>query len=55
MRWLTGIDAYILEDIETARRLAPKPIEVIEGPLMVGMNVVGDHFWERGKCSCHRL
>ncbi|MEP6262545.1 MAG: methionine synthase [Gillisia sp.] len=39
-----GIDAYILEDIETARRLAPKPIEVIEGPLMVGMNVVGDLF-----------
>ncbi len=39
-----GIDAYILEDIEAARLEAEKPIEVIEGPLMVGMNVVGDLF-----------
>ncbi|WP_133547073.1 methionine synthase [Salegentibacter sp. 24] len=39
-----GIDAYILEDIEQARLEAQKPIEVIEGHLMIGMNVVGDLF-----------
>ncbi|MDX1760712.1 MAG: methionine synthase, partial [Christiangramia sp.] len=39
-----GIDAYILEDIEQARQQAEKPLEVIEGPLMIGMNVVGDLF-----------
>ncbi|MCR1023776.1 methionine synthase [Cellulophaga baltica] len=39
-----GIDQYILEDIEEARLAAHKPIEVIEGNLMTGMNVVGDLF-----------
>jgi 5-methyltetrahydrofolate--homocysteine methyltransferase len=39
-----GIDEYILEDIEQARQEAPAPIEVIEGHLMTGMNVVGDLF-----------
>ena len=39
-----GIDAFILEDIEQARKEAAKPIEVIEGNLMIGMNVVGDLF-----------
>jgi 5-methyltetrahydrofolate--homocysteine methyltransferase len=39
-----GIDAYIVEDTEEARQAAGKPIEVIEGPLMAGMNVVGDLF-----------
>jgi len=39
-----GIDAFIIEDIETARLQAEKPIEVIEGNLMIGMNVVGDLF-----------
>ena len=39
-----GIDAFITEDIEEARKQAGKPIEVIEGPLMIGMNVVGDLF-----------
>jgi 5-methyltetrahydrofolate--homocysteine methyltransferase len=39
-----GIDKYILEDIEEARLHAEKPIEVIEGNLMIGMNVVGDLF-----------
>ncbi|MFZ0488995.1 MAG: methionine synthase [Salegentibacter sp.] len=39
-----GIDAYIVEDVEQARQEADKPIEVIEGPLMIGMNVVGDLF-----------
>ena len=40
-----GINEYIEADTEAARRkLADKPIEVIEGPLMAGMNVVGDLF-----------
>ena len=39
-----GITEYIEEDTEEARLLADKPIEVIEGPLMEGMNVVGDLF-----------
>ena len=39
-----GIDAHIVEDTEEARQLAARPIEVIEGPLMDGMNVVGDLF-----------
>ncbi len=39
-----GVDLFILEDIEEARLQAEKPIEVIEGPLMIGMNVVGDLF-----------
>ncbi len=39
-----GIDAFVEEDVEEARQLATKPIEVIEGPLMTGMNVVGDLF-----------
>jgi 5-methyltetrahydrofolate--homocysteine methyltransferase len=39
-----GIDQYIDEDIEEARQGVDKPIEVIEGHLMTGMNVVGDLF-----------
>ncbi|NAW34881.1 methionine synthase [Halomonas alimentaria] len=39
-----GITAYIEEDTELARQRATRPIEVIEGPLMDGMNVVGDLF-----------
>ena len=39
-----GIDQYIVEDVEEARVAADKPIEVIEGNLMAGMNVVGDLF-----------
>ncbi len=39
-----GIDAFIVEDVEEARLIAQKPIEVIEGNLMIGMNVVGDLF-----------
>jgi 5-methyltetrahydrofolate--homocysteine methyltransferase len=39
-----GIDAWIVEDTEEARLAAAHPIEVIEGPLMDGMNVVGDLF-----------
>jgi 5-methyltetrahydrofolate--homocysteine methyltransferase len=39
-----GIDAHIIEDTEEARQQFARPIEVIEGPLMDGMNVVGDLF-----------
>ena len=39
-----GIDQFILEDIEEARKKASRPLEVIEGNLMTGMNVVGDLF-----------
>jgi 5-methyltetrahydrofolate--homocysteine methyltransferase len=39
-----GIADFIVDDVEQARQLADKPIQVIEGPLMVGMNVVGDLF-----------
>ncbi|EPC04425.1 B12-dependent methionine synthase [Litchfieldella anticariensis FP35 = DSM 16096] len=39
-----GITAFIEEDTELARERAARPIEVIEGPLMDGMNVVGDLF-----------
>lgn len=39
-----GIDAFIVEDVEEARLASNKPIEVIEGHLMTGMNVVGDLF-----------
>jgi 5-methyltetrahydrofolate--homocysteine methyltransferase len=39
-----GIDAHIVADTEEARHLFARPIEVIEGPLMDGMNVVGDLF-----------
>ncbi len=39
-----GIDQYIVEDVEEARQNSDKPIEVIEGNLMAGMNVVGDLF-----------
>ena len=39
-----GIDAHIVDDTEEARRQFARPIQVIEGPLMDGMNVVGDLF-----------
>ena len=39
-----GIDAFIIEDTEEARLTSDKPINVIEGHLMIGMNVVGDLF-----------
>ncbi len=41
-----GITEFITEDTEEARQQASKPLEVIEGPLMDGMNVVGDLFGE---------
>ncbi|MBU1215619.1 MAG: methionine synthase [Gammaproteobacteria bacterium] len=39
-----GITTFIIEDTEEARLQAKFPVEVIEGPLMTGMNVVGDLF-----------
>jgi 5-methyltetrahydrofolate--homocysteine methyltransferase len=39
-----GIADYIVEDTEEARKQAERPIHVIEGPLMDGMNIVGDLF-----------
>ena len=39
-----GIDQYVEADTEEARRLSSRPLDVIEGPLMDGMNVVGDLF-----------
>ena len=39
-----GIDAHVVGDTEEARQQFDRPIEVIEGPLMDGMNVVGDLF-----------
>ncbi|MFZ9709102.1 MAG: methionine synthase, partial [Steroidobacteraceae bacterium] len=39
-----GLDEFVVADTEEARLAAARPIEVIEGPLMDGMNVVGDLF-----------
>jgi len=39
-----GIDEWIEEDVEEARQMRDRALEVIEGPLMDGMNVVGDRF-----------
>ena len=41
---MRGITTYIIEDTEEARQKFARPIQVIEGPLMAGMNVVGDLF-----------
>jgi 5-methyltetrahydrofolate--homocysteine methyltransferase len=41
---VNGITEYIDADTEEARTKYPKPLDVIEGPLMAGMNVVGDLF-----------
>lgn len=41
---IKGIDKYIEEDTEAARTKYPKPLHVIEGPLMAGMSTVGDYF-----------
>jgi 5-methyltetrahydrofolate--homocysteine methyltransferase len=43
---IKGLTEFIDEDVEEARKLVNRPIEVIEGPLMDGMNVVGDLFGE---------
>ncbi|MCK7558816.1 dihydropteroate synthase [Chitinophaga sedimenti] len=41
---VNGITDYIEEDTEEARQKYPRPLDVIEGPLMDGMNIVGDLF-----------
>jgi 5-methyltetrahydrofolate--homocysteine methyltransferase len=41
-----GIDEFVIEDTEAARLEVDRPLSVIEGPLMEGMNVVGDLFGE---------
>ena len=41
-----GIDEFVVDDTEEARQAAARPLDVIEGPLMAGMNVVGDLFGE---------
>jgi len=39
-----GIDDYVIEDVEAARQVYDQSLSIIEGPLMDGMNVVGDLF-----------
>src|SRR4029077_11366101 len=39
-----GVDTFVVDDTEEARLNASRPLDVIEGPLMKGMNVVGDLF-----------
>ena len=41
---VNGIDEFVIDDTEKARLAAARPLDVIEGPLMAGMNVVGDLF-----------
>jgi 5-methyltetrahydrofolate--homocysteine methyltransferase len=41
---VNGITDYVEQDTEEARQKYPKPLDVIEGPLMDGMNIVGDLF-----------
>jgi 5-methyltetrahydrofolate--homocysteine methyltransferase len=41
---INGISEYVIPDVEEARQDANRPLDVIEGPLMDGMNVVGDLF-----------
>ncbi len=41
---IEGVDTFVVEDTEEARQAAAHPIDVIEGPLMAGMNAVGDLF-----------
>jgi len=43
---LKGIDKYIVEDTEEARQSLPRCLDIIEGPLMDGMQIVGDLFGE---------
>jgi len=41
---VNGISEFVVKDVEEARQKASRPLDVIEGPLMDGMNVVGDLF-----------
>ena len=48
-----GVNKYIVKDTEEAREKLGRPLHVIEGPLMDGMNVVGD-LLAPVRCSCRR-
>jgi len=58
---IKGIDTFVVEDTEEARLSFDRPIQVIEGPLMDGMNVVGDLFGDgkmflpQSRIWCHLL
>ena len=41
---VNGVDEFVIDDTEEARQATTRPLDVIEGPLMAGMNVVGDLF-----------
>jgi len=41
---VNGISEFVIQDVEEARQQSSRPLDVIEGPLMDGMNVVGDLF-----------
>mgnify|MGYP000090629130 CR=1 FL=1 len=41
---IKGNDKYIEKDTEESRKNHPRPLNVIEGPLMAGMSIVGDYF-----------
>lgn len=41
---IKGIQEFVVEDTEEARKNYPRPLHVIEGPLMEGMGIVGDYF-----------
>ena len=43
---VNGVDEFVIDDTEEARQATTRPLDVIEGPLMAGMNVVGDLFGE---------
>ena len=53
-----GIDEHVVDDTEDLRLelidSGGRPLDVIEGPLMDGMNVVGDLFGSPARCSCRR-
>ena len=54
MHLVNGINEFIEEDTEKLRQQYNKPLEIIEGPLMDGMNVVGDLFGSE-KCFYRKL
>lgn len=41
---IKGIQEFVIQDTEEARQKYPRPLHVIEGPLMEGMSIVGDYF-----------
>lgn len=41
---IKGIQEFVIEDTEEARKNYARPLHVIEGPLMEGMGIVGDYF-----------